>query len=174
MLCFLSVYASLQGRVLRQSSLRLSRKHISSCCTAPFQLSLHDLTPTCRPGIALDHHLRPVIDNVESDLRVPGNSVNAVTKRLEHARIVADNQQILQRICKSKGQYSGPCAPAFSCLALYSTSSLPMQPTISKSYWCLAMLQLSNGNKKGNSKGSMQKFAGVCSLATAGQQPHLA
>lgn len=61
----------------------------------------------CRPGIALDHHLRPVIDNVESDLHVPGHSLNAVSRKHEQERIVVDNQHILQRICKSKGAYSG-------------------------------------------------------------------
>ncbi len=64
----------------------------------------------CRPGIALDHHLRPVIDNVESDLHVPGNSLNAVTRKHEHDRIMVDNQHILQRICRSKGAYSGMAA----------------------------------------------------------------
>ena len=61
----------------------------------------------CRPGIALDHHLRPVIDNVESDLHVPGHSLNGVARKLEQERIVVDNQNILQRICNSKGAYSG-------------------------------------------------------------------
>ncbi|DBB12773.1 TPA: hypothetical protein ACH3X3_005544 [Trebouxia sp. C0006] len=61
---------------------------------------------TFTPGIALDHHLRPVIDNVESDLHVPGNSLNAVTRKHEHDRIMVDNQHILQRICRSKGAYS--------------------------------------------------------------------
>ena len=70
---------------------------------------------TRRPGVALDHHLRPVIDNVEGSARVPGNSVNCVTKKLERARILADNQQILQRICKSKGQYSGKRIDHASC-----------------------------------------------------------
>ena len=77
------------------------RLHVASACSNIL---------ICRPGIALDHHLRPVIDNVEGNARVPGNSVNCVTKKLERARILADNQQILQRICKSKGQYSGVCA----------------------------------------------------------------
>ena len=60
-----------------------------------------------RPGIALDHHLRPVIDNVESDLHVPGHTLNGVARKLEQERIVVDNQHILQRICSSKGAYSG-------------------------------------------------------------------
>lgn len=61
----------------------------------------------CRPGIALDYHLRPVIDNVESDLHVPGHSLNGVARKHEQERIVIDNQHILQRICNSKGAYSG-------------------------------------------------------------------
>lgn len=60
-----------------------------------------------RPGIALDYHLRPVIDNVESDLHVPGNSLNGLARKHEQERIVIDNQHILQRICNSKGAYSG-------------------------------------------------------------------
>ncbi len=51
-----------------------------------------------------------MIDNVESDLHVPGNSLNAVTRKHEHDRIMVDNQHILQRICRSKGAYSGMAA----------------------------------------------------------------
>lgn len=61
----------------------------------------------CRPGIALDYHLRPIIDNVESDLHVPGRSLNGVARKHEQERIVIDNKHILQRICNSKGAYSG-------------------------------------------------------------------
>lgn len=69
--------------------------------------SLKPCASVCRPGIALDHHLRPVIDNVESDLHVPGHTLNGVARKLEQERIVVDNQHILQRICNSKGAYSG-------------------------------------------------------------------
>jgi len=41
---------------------------------------------------------------------VPGNSLNAVIRKHEHDRIMTDNQHILQRICKSKGAYSGMAA----------------------------------------------------------------
>ncbi|KAL3150554.1 hypothetical protein ABBQ32_000368 [Trebouxia sp. C0010 RCD-2024] len=61
---------------------------------------------TFTPGIALDYHLRPIIDNVESDLHVPGRSLNGVARKHEQERIVIDNKHILQRICNSKGAYS--------------------------------------------------------------------
>lgn len=143
-------------------------------------LPLSHLSFLCRPGIALDHHLRPVIDNVETDLRVPGNSVNAVTKKLEHARIMADNQQILQRICKSKGQYSGMhCKLCMSYasippLSRISIHAIVLSPSSTICVTCNLLLQLINGNKRGSSSGSMQKYAGECSPVTVVQQLHWA
>ncbi|KAK9829497.1 hypothetical protein WJX72_006210 [[Myrmecia] bisecta] len=58
------------------------------------------------PGIALDVHLRPVIDNQETDARLPVRSLNAVIRKQELIRVMHDNQTILERICKSKGVYS--------------------------------------------------------------------
>ena len=86
----------------------------------------------CRPGIALDHHLRPVIDNVERDLHVPGHTLNGVARKLEQERISVDNQHILQRICNSKGAYSGlllrhlwfSCLLRSSCLSSHMPSLL--------------------------------------------------
>ena len=57
---------------------------LKSCRPSP-----HGHIQPCRPGVAIDHHLRPVIDNVESSWGVPGGSLNAVSRWAQTAECSA-------------------------------------------------------------------------------------
>eukprot|EP00891_Asterochloris_glomerata_P003033 jgi/Astpho2/3033/fgenesh1_pg.00051_%23_45_t len=89
------------AKIERENAILLER-----LCMIARPRSLYIKPKTFQPGVAIDHHLRPVIDNVESSWGVPGGSLNAVSRRRELLRVMADNQSILERIWKSKGRYS--------------------------------------------------------------------
>ena len=100
-----------------------SMQGMSESCFRHFCFQALHSNGACRPGVALDHHLRPVIDNIETGLHVPGNSLNAVSRKHELDRISSDNQQILQRICNSKGAYSGAHASKLYSIHRLAVSS---------------------------------------------------